>query len=106
MYERVRIGTSLMLESSDFRNRVVIEVTKNPDAADMERPYNIRFYNIGLNRNDFSPIELEHGTSGYVWIEPGQYVTHNSAVRVPFTLRDNNHNPILTTEIFAYEPEL
>lgn len=106
MYEKIRVGSTLMVETSDFRNRLVIEVTSNTDNEDQERPFNIRFYNIGLNRNDFAPLELEHGTSGYVWVEPGQYVTHNTAVRVPFTLRDSNHVPVITTELFTYEPEL
>jgi hypothetical protein len=105
MYERVYVGTSIVLESSDFRNRIVVEVTENPN-NDKERPYNVRFYNIGRIRNDFAPIELVHGSSGYVWIEPGQYVTHNTGVRVPFTLRDNNKEPIVRVEINEYTPDL
>jgi hypothetical protein len=106
MYERIKVGSALVLESADFRNRMVIEVTKNADSADKDRPFNIRFYNVGLNRDDFAPLELEHGTSGYVWIEPGQYITHNTAIRVPFTLRDNNKNPLVSAELFTFEPEL
>ena len=81
---------SFTLRSSDFKFRVRLtirdRVAKDADSL----AFRIGFHNLNHDGNPGSAVELQHGNSGYIWIESGNEVTHTTDAHHHFILRDAN----------------
>merc|ERR1712195_289362 len=81
---------SFTLRSSDFKFRVRLtirdRVAKDPDAL----AFRLTMHNLNHDGNPGSAVELQHGNSGFIWIESGNEVTHTTDAHHHFILRDAN----------------
>jgi hypothetical protein len=61
--------TGLVFRSTDLKTRVRVDIRPSYDEV---RPYQLSFYNLAAgDRHGSAPVELQHGDSGYIWIEEG-----------------------------------
>merc|ERR1712195_88277 len=81
---------SFTLRSSDFKFRVRLtirdRVAKDPDTL----AFRLTMHNLNHDGNPGSAVELQHGNSGFIWIESGNEVTHTTDAHHHFILRDAN----------------
>lgn len=71
MIEKVnQESSSFIIRSSDLVNRLLVTVAAT-EQEDMERPYSISIVNLAYGDREFGnkPVELQHGQSGYIWID-------------------------------------
>lgn len=89
--EAVSMDSSIVLRSGDLRTRVRVEVRAAADEISSGgNPYILSISNMAFaDRPEPNPVELQHSNSGYIWIEPGHVVSHNTDVNHPFVIRDN-----------------
>lgn len=99
VYEGIKFGTPLVFIADDFRTRINVYFVDERDTS-LDTPYSMSFHNLASgDRGGSVPVELKHSTSGYIWIEGGQHVSHFTAERHPFTIYDNHKNEIFTVSI-------
>ena len=95
------------LRSVDMQFRVRVAVTANHQEAGDPHiyPYIIHIKNLMLEETSgvantpdglSKPIELKHGASGYLWIEPGDATAQRTGAQHTFELRTRNHELMLT----------
>ena len=95
----------MILRSSDFENRVRIEVSNTNEGSG--NPYLITAYNLACgDRGGDSPIELQHSNSGYIWIDGCKKVGHFTDVMHPFTFRSSDKEMIFTITLHPVADEL
>jgi hypothetical protein len=93
--ESVKFGTGLILRSSDFKTRVRVEVTQSKDSPG--NPYLVSFFNLASgDRGGDEPVELQHSNSGYIWVDGGKKVAHNTDVNHPFVIRNAEKQIVFT----------
>ena len=102
MVEGTKLGSSFIFRAADMRNRVRVHIDQNMDAVGTQyRPYQLTFYNLAYGDRDGDyPIELQHGQSGYLWLEGSHYVAHNTNSGHKFTIRDANHMELFSVIVF------
>jgi hypothetical protein len=108
MREGIKTGTGIVIRSSDMQTRIRVDFGKNPDKKDAKsRPFTLSFYNLAFgDRTRDAPVELQHGSTGYIWIEGGHVVTHSTDMHHIFTLRDGDKNQVFSVALQEYEAEL
>ena len=95
------------MRSADFKYRVRVDVNKVAAPNDSENKYVMAIYNLASgDRGGDEPIELQHSNSGYVWIDGGFGVAHNTDVMHPFTIRNSNKDVIFTITLNPIVDEL
>ena len=105
--ESVNFKTGLVLRSADMLTRMRIDFGKNPNATDTHRPFAISFYNLAYgDRGGDKPIELQHGASGYVWIDGGSAVKHATAPDHKFTVRNSQKSIFFSVTLEEKKDEL
>ena len=78
-----------------FRAKVTLEYKSPNYVLDPHNPWTMTFHNIRNGQGE-KPIELVHpGTNGkeYVWINPGNWITHSVASGSKFALREDGVDP-------------
>merc|ERR1712086_760784 len=88
---------AFVVRSSNMHFRAKVAVYKNTDEA-QKYPYTIQFKNLMLE-DPPQHMELKHSTSGYIWVPPGQRISHRTDVNHDFTLRDMDRKPVLTVRL-------
>ena len=105
--EGVKFNTGLVIRSADFLTRVRVDFAENADKTDNDRPYSIAFYNLAVgDRGGDKPIELQHGDSGYIWIDGGESVTHATDAYHTFTIRNADKDTFFSVTIENLNDEL
>ena len=97
---------SFVLRSSDmsFRFRVTVDDSQGNDPEG--RPFRITFHNLNhdkKNNNLGNALELQHGKSGFVWMEGGKEQRHHTFGHKQFTIRDGQKKVLANFEIFPIE---
>jgi len=83
----------------------------NPEEADESSaaehlPYTIKIVNLSMDdRMGPYPLELKHGSAGYVWIDPTEYIEHYTGVNHEFEIRDREHNPVFNIKIQGHSSD-
>jgi hypothetical protein len=105
MVEATVPATSYVIRSSDMRSRLMITFERNQDAeTSAKRPFLLTFANLAYgDRGGDQPLELQHGKSGYIWLEGGHYVAHSTGPGHRFVFRDVNKEEMLTVVLFEME---
>lgn len=85
------VGHAFIIRSADFRIRIRVIVEQGQSA---QRPFKLTFINLSADDED-PQVELKHSSSGYVWIEGTEHVSHDTALHHPFDIRDNRRVPIM-----------
>jgi len=100
---------TFVLRSDDlkFRAKIKVEYQSSKYQNPPDRPWTMTFQNLRTGAGE-KPIELVHpGVRGneFVWIRPGQWVTHSVASPSEFTLREDGKLPrkSMTTLTFVLE---
>lgn len=103
--EAILPSSSFVLRSSDMRSRAKITVERNLDQSSAKsHPFKLTFTNLAYNdRSGDLPLELQHGSSGYVWLDGGHYVTHATGSGHRFILRDVNKQEFFTVVVFEMD---
>jgi hypothetical protein len=97
-------STSYVVRASDMRSRVKITFNRNPDPTALTRPFQLTFTNLAFgDRDGDHPLELQHGSSGFVWLEGGHYVTHATGPGHRFVFRDASRQELFTVVVFELE---
>lgn len=97
--EQVFSGSSFVIRSADLTSRVRVTFSKN-SAKDRERPYSISLVNMAVeDRNGPFPLEIQHSTGGYVWVDPAEVVEHITGPNHIFTVRDKAKKPVFSVSI-------
>ena len=106
--EAINLGSSIILRSGDLRTRVKVEVNAAQDEISSGgNPYVISIFNMAYaDRPESSPVELQHSNSGYIWIEGGHVVSHNTDVNHPFIVRDSKKQVAFTITLNFLDNEL
>ena len=104
MVEGTTLGSSFIFRAADMRSRVRVHIDRNLDpdpVGSTKRPYQLTFYNLAYGDRDGDyPVELQHGQSGYLWLEGSHYVAHNTMAGHKFTIRDANHQDLFSVLLF------
>lgn len=106
--EAVTLGSSIILRSADLKTRVRVEVNAALDEISSGgNPYILSIFNMAFaDRPESSPVELQHSNSGYIWIEGGHVVSHNTDVNHPFVVRDTQKQDVFTITLNFLDNEL
>jgi hypothetical protein len=96
---------SFTVRSADMAFRAKITVYDNTGRDRDNHPFKIAFKNLMLEAPGKS-IELKHSNSGFLWIEPGDEVTHNTDVNHEFELRDLEHDRVIAVRLDFPSQEL
>lgn len=103
--ENVNFNTGLVFRSDDMITRIRVDVRASTD--DPKFPYQITFHNLHVgDRGGNKPIELQHGNSGYIWIDGGHSVSHLTAHGHVFNIRDVQKSLIASINLWDLKPEL
>lgn len=89
-----------MLRTADMQHRFKVAIFPN-DEGDSELadfPHKLVVKNVMLDE-PVKQIELKHGSSGYVWIEPGHEVTHKTGHGHAFEIRDKQNAPLVSVTL-------
>merc|ERR1711865_274978 len=92
-------GHAFTVRSSDFFHRIRVRVASTGDKT---RPWRLTF--INLSNED--PVELKASDSSFVWIEPGQYVAHNTDTDHIFEIRNNKKVPVIRFSLTPLRDDL
>lgn len=93
-------GTSFAIRSADMKWRARFSLWEHEE----EDPYKISFHNLMIEDGG-EAIELKHHEDGFLWIEPGDHVTHTAGGGHRFEVRDGSHLDKFAVEIHALDPE-
>lgn len=105
--EAIRFDTGLVLRSSDFKTRVRVEISKAPEEEANGNSYSISIFNLAAgDRGGDQPIELQHSTSGFIWIDGGMAVSHFTDVMHPFVIRNVDKTVVMTITLNPTEKDL
>ena len=105
--EAVRFDTGLNLRSSDFKTRVRVEISRASQDEANGNGYSISIFNLAAgDRGGDQPLELQHSTSGYIWIDGGMAVSHFTDVMHPFVIRNVDKTVIMTITLNPLEKDL
>merc|ERR1719356_2159114 len=96
--QNCKFDHSFVIRSADFSFRMKVFVQANKE--DVDRPYRITFKNLAFEGD---PVELKHSSSGFIWINQGEQVTHITDHMHPFTFRRRGEVDVVTIEIWPYE---
>jgi len=97
--EQAFAGSSFVVRSADLTTRVRVTISHNK-SADRDRPYTIAIVNLSVeDRLGPFPIELQHSTAGFVWIDPSDVVEHVTGPNHIFTVRDKKKQPVFSVTI-------
>jgi hypothetical protein len=102
--EAVKFGTSLVIRTADFKTRVRLDFAQSSEAGN---PYVLAFYNLASgDRDGDDPLELQHSNSGFIWIDGGKRVAHNTDINHPFVVRDVDKKILFTITLQPNDDEL
>jgi len=97
--EQIFSGAAFVLRSADLTSRMRVTISRNK-ANDKDRPYTISLVNLSVeDRSGPYPLELQHSTAGYVWIDPTDVVEHITGPNHIFTVRDKHKQPVFSVTI-------
>ena len=106
--EAVTLGSSIIIRSGDLRTRARVEVRAALDEfSSGGNPYILSIFNMAFaDRPESSPVELQHSNSGYIWIEGGHVVSHNTDLNHPFVIRDYQKQIVFSVTLNFMDNEL
>ena len=101
------MGSSLIIRSADLQTRIRIEIHAAADEISSGgNPYVISMFNMAYaDRPELNPVELQHSNSGYIWIEGGHVVSHNTDVNHPFIIRNTKKQVVFTATLNFLDKE-
>ena len=105
-WENVYPGSAFVIRSADMTTRARITVNLS-SADDADRKYTLKIVNLAMeDRSGPYPLEVKHSDSGFLWIDPSEYMEHQTGENHPFEVRDRAHNPVFRITIRGHKDEL
>ena len=102
--ESLVAGSSFVIRSADLSTRIRVNFDLNEDP---DRPFSLGIVNLSVDdRHGPFPVELQHSNSGFVWVDPGEVVTHMTAENHVFTVRDKSKHEVFSVTVHGKNTEL
>ena len=94
----IHLGHGFAVRTSNMQVRIGMTVF---DGEEEDFPYRFCFEN--LSHDDNAALELQHGTSGYVWINGGQELCHMTGTHHGFTFRTTEQETVATFSLMPLQ---
>lgn len=92
---------AFVFRSSDMMTRIRVDIKYG--TGDPSRPYTLKFHNLALHdRGGSKPVELKHGSSGYIWIDGGKDALQFTDVGPKFTIFDYTKKSVFSVTLLDH----
>jgi hypothetical protein len=92
--QNTNLDHGFTIRTTDMEVRLGVRIHEGEGA---EFPYKICINN--LSHDDQASVELQHSSSGFVWIDGGQSVCHLTDIRHEFTIRTYKKNEVVSFSV-------
>jgi len=100
--QKMFLHHAFVVRSDDFKFRAKVAVFPNEDLEDkrgQKWPYILYFKNL-MNENPPKPMEIKHGSSGYLWVPPTQHIAHRTDTHHTFEVRDQEREAVFKVTLY------
>ena len=93
------LGYKYRVRSDDFQFRIQFSISDEVDSTTHD-------FEIGLRNLGDTAIEVEHGESNFLWLEPGSHMRHLTSVKEIFNIRNGKKENMVALLILDDMEEL